>query len=399
MTCAVLMAVSASGCTAEDAAVQAAAEIQTIPPTTESYTEETTAPMETVKHTSVTTADVSPAERLIGELTLEQKVGQLLLARHPQSDSKAVMEQYQLGGYTLYSEDIKNKTPSDLTTDIAAIQSAAKIPAFIAVDEEGGSIVRISKYKAFRSEAFPSQLELAKGGSEAIERDTVEKALLLRALGINLNLAPVADVTESSFDYIFSRTFGSDAETTGRYVSQIVTIMNKNKVGCCVKHFPGYGSNSDTHKKAVLDERSEDSFEKNDFIPFEYAIEAGTPAIMVNHNIVTAYDNELPASLSPAVHRLLREQLGFDGVIITDDLGMEAIQLYSGDESPYVLAVFAGNDLLCTSEIEVAYNDILGAVRLGRLEESRIDESVMRILNMKASIELLDYSQLSHISG
>ncbi len=319
-------------------------------------------------------------------MTTEEKVGQLLLARFPADTAKETMEKYQLGGYTLYANDFKSYTPEDMTKFIAQVQSAAKIPAFMAVDEEGGTIVRVSKWPQYRLIPFSSQLSLGKKDAEEIEAETSEKAMLLKSLGLNLNLAPVADITDDHQAYIYDRTFGKDAGTTGEYVSLVVSLMNENNMGSCLKHFPGYGGNDDTHTGIAVDKRSADTFENNDFVPFRMGIAAGAPAVMVSHNIVEAFDSEMPASLSVTVHDVLRTDLAFEGVIITDDMGMEAITEYTSEESPYVLAVLAGNDLICTSDIETAYNDILSAVNDGRIDEAQLDESIRRILEMKQKL-------------
>lgn len=336
------------------------------------------------------TLDLSSVEALVKSMTLEEKTGQILLCRYPESGAAAAMEAYSLGGYTLYARDFETETPETMLEKVNRVKAAAKIPPFIATDEEGGTVVRMSKFPQFRLTPFSSQIALAREGEDAVKSENEEKAQLLASVGINFNLAPVADITDDHLDYIYERTFGVDAETTGKYVALVVETMNENNMGSCLKHFPGYGPNVDTHTGIAEDSRSADSFEKTDLVPFKYGIEAGVPAVMVNHNIVKAYDSELPASLSPAVHELLREKLGFEGVIVTDDLGMDAITLYTDGESPYVLAVNAGNDLLCTSDIETAYNDILNAVQNGKIDEARLDESVERILSMKQSLGIID---------
>lgn len=334
--------------------------------------------------------DLSSVEALVKSMTLEEKTGQILLCRYPESGAAAAMEGYSLGGYTLYARDFETETPETMLEKVNRVKAAAKIPPFIATDEEGGTVVRMSKFPQFRLTPFSSQIALAREGEDAVKSENEEKAQLLASVGINFNLAPVADITDDHLDYIYERTFGVDAETTGKYVALVVETMNENNMGSCLKHFPGYGPNVDTHTGIAEDSRSADSFEKTDLVPFKYGIEAGVPAVMVNHNIVKAYDSELPASLSPAVHELLREKLGFEGVIVTDDLGMDAITLYTDGESPYVLAVNAGNDLLCTSDIETAYNDILNAVQKGKIDEARLDESVERILSMKQSLGIIE---------
>lgn len=334
--------------------------------------------------------DLSSVESLVKSMTLEEKTGQILLCRYPESGAAAAMEGYSLGGYTLYARDFETETPETMLEKVNRVKAAAKIPPFIATDEEGGTVVRMSKFPQFRLTPFSSQIALAREGEDAVKSENEEKAQLLASVGVNFNLAPVADITDDHLDYIYERTFGVDAETTGKYVALVVETMNENNMGSCLKHFPGYGPNVDTHTGIAEDSRSADSFEKTDLVPFKYGIEAGVPAVMVNHNIVKAYDSELPASLSPAVHELLREKLGFEGVIVTDDLGMDAITLYTDGESPYVLAVNAGNDLLCTSDIETAYNDILNAVQKGKIDEARLDESVERILSMKQSLGIIE---------
>lgn len=328
------------------------------------------------------------AEELLAEMSIEEKVGQLLLARYPDSPMETVMK-YHVGGFTLYAKDFENTDPDTLATELANVSDNCNIFPFFAADEEGGDIVRMSKYSAFRAEPFPSQLELAKGGVQAIRDDTQEKADLFLDIGLNLNLAPVADIAESESDYIYGRTFGADAETTGDYCAEIISVMNENGVGSCMKHFPGYGPNVDTHTGIAVDERSAESFDSRDLVPFKKGIAAGVPMIMVNHNIINAYDSELPASLSPAVHSLLRDTMGFGGIIITDDLGMDAIKLYSGESDPNVLAVLAGNDMVCTSDIEGAFNAIYTAVVKEEISIERLDESVLRILKTKIRLGII----------
>lgn len=337
--------------------------------------------------------DLKSVDDILSYLSTEQKIGQLLLARCPEENAEEIMEKYQLGGYTFYASDFQDETPESMLEKIENIQSKTIVSAFMAVDEEGGTVVRVSKFPQYRLSPFDSQIALARGGEELIESETAEKAVLLASIGLNFNLAPVADVTENHQDYIFDRTFGVSAEKTGEYVALTVETMNENNMGSCLKHFPGYGSNEDTHTGIAIDDRSAESFEQTDLVPFRYGIEAGAPAIMVSHNIVNAFDSERPASLSSAVHEILRTELGFEGVILTDDLSMDAISLYTDDESPYVLAIEAGNDLLCISDIETAYNDLLEAVSSGIIEEERIDESVRRILEMKADLGIISFGE------
>lgn len=331
---------------------------------------------------TTTAKEIDEIDKIISEMSIEEKVGQVILARCTETAAED-MKKYQFGGFTLYAVDFENETKSSVKEKIQNIQNNAKIPAFIAVDEEGGNVVRVSKFTAFRDSRFKSPQQVLKSGDDALINDTIEKNKLLLSLGINFNLAPVADVTPNSTDYIYDRTFGLDAKETGEKVAMVVSEMNKSGIASCLKHFPGYGTNIDTHTGIATDTRSKSQFKENDFIPFEYGIEADCPAVLVSHNIINAYDDKFPASLSAKMHEILRDELDFGGVIMTDDLGMDAITLYSGDESVYVLAVLAGNDLLCTTDSVKCYEDILSAVNTGKITEKRLDESIRRILEMK----------------
>ncbi|MBQ8780080.1 MAG: beta-hexosaminidase [Oscillospiraceae bacterium] len=377
-----------TGCTGGTEQVQTTSGTKTEADVTE-QTEETTAVSETVSETVTEPESVSYIDSLIESMNSEQKAGQILLARYPKESASEMADKYQVGGYTLYADDFKEYSPDAMAKVIKQLQGHFKIPAFMAVDEEGGTVVRVSKYPQYRLIPFSSQIALARGGEEKVRSEAEEKAQLLSSVGLNFNLAPVADMTENHSDYIYDRTFGEDAELTGDYVAMTVEVMNKNNMGSCLKHFPGYGSNLDTHNGISEDSREITAFEENDFIPFKKGIEAGVPSVMVSHNIVKAFDEENPASLSEEVHRVLREDLGFEGVIVTDDMGMEAITSLESEESVYVRAFLAGNDLLCVTDLETAYNDIFAAVNDGTITEERLNESIRRILEMKIELGII----------
>lgn len=337
--------------------------------------------------------DFSSEKSLLASMTDEQKVGQIILGRFPSEGAKDMIAEYHIGGFTLYADDFKNEYPETMAEKTADLQSSSDIPLFLAADEEGGTVVRISKFPQYRLSPFSSQIVLARDGAEAIREENLEKAELMLSLGINFNLAPVADITENHSDYIYDRTFGETLNKTCEYITATVEAMNEGNIASCLKHFPGYGSNVDTHTGSAEDKRSRSSFENTDFKPFQAGIEANAPSIMINHNVVTAFDDTAPASLSAEVHDVLRNELGFDGVILTDDLGMDAITEFAAnsEESPYVLAVNAGNDLLCTSDIETAYNDVLAALTDGRIDREKLDESVLRIIKMKADYGIISF--------
>ena len=170
----------------------------------------------------------------------------------------------------------------------------------------------------------------------------------------------------------------------------MLDTMKQNSIGGVLKHFPGYGNNTDTHVGIAIDDRTLVELEGCDLVPFQMGIDAGCGAIMVSHTFINAIDSTLPATLSPAVNEYLRENMGFDGVVVTDDLVMQAITDLYGAEEAAVMAVLAGNDLLCSTEYKTQYNAVLKAVKNGRISEDRINEAVRRILTWKCQMGLLE---------
>lgn len=330
------------------------------------------------------------AELILENMSLEEKVGQMFIVRCPETEAVSKISEYNIGGYILFGRDFKGKTKESITNIIKNYQNEANIPLLIGVDEEGGTVNRVSLYSQFRSKPFKSPQNLYKeGGMDLIKSDTIEKCELLKSLGINVNFAPVCDVSTNSKDYIYKRSFGQNAEMTAGFVEETVSVMKENKVASVLKHFPGYGNNVDTHTGISYDKRDYEQFVSSDFIPFQSGINAGADIVLVSHNIVECMDSEYPASLSKKVHEILRNELGFTGAIITDDLYMDAIKEFSNDEAA-ILAVQAGNDLLCCTDFEVQIPAVINAVKEGKISENRIDESVLRILNLKISLGLLE---------
>ena len=329
---------------------------------------------------------------LISSMTLEEKVGQLFFVRCPADSAVEDVSAYHLGGYLLFGRDTKDRTANELIQTIQRYQDAAAIPLLMGVDEEGGTVVRVSSNPHLRSEKFASPQRLyALGGMDRILADTREKNVLLRALGFNVNLAPVADVSTDPGDFIYDRAFGQDAAATSDYVSAVTGRMRADGMGSVLKHFPGYGDNADTHTGIAVDDRPYEDFVNSDFLPFLAGMAAGgdTAAVLVSHNIVECMDPDLPASLSPAVHNLLRQDLGFDGVVMTDDLAMDAVGAYAGDGAVAVMALQAGNDMVVTTDYRSQIPKVLEAVENGSLEEAAIDAACRRVLRWKQALGLL----------
>lgn len=336
------------------------------------------------------------AQELLENMTLEEKVAQVFLFRCPSENALAAVQTYQPGGFMLFAKDFDGKTAEQIRTELESYQQASKIPMFLAVDEEGGTVVRVSRNANLAPKPFQSPQQVFQaGGMQAIVDDTIQKTQLLQSLGLNVNLAPVADVSTNPSDFMYARTFGQGAAETADYVKNSVATYNQQRMACALKHFPGYGNNEDTHTGIAVDHRPYETFMESDFLPFAAGIEEGAPMVLVSHNIVNCMDSEHPASLSPEVHRVLREDLGFTGLILTDDLSMEAIPAYTGGENPCAAAINAGNDLLLSSDLQADYNALLAAVQDGTVTEERLDESVLRILAMKCCTQY----QLERVVG
>ena len=325
---------------------------------------------------------------LLNNMTIEEKVGQMFMVRVPQAEAVTMVSKYHLGGYIMFGRDFSNKTKEEVINNIASWQGASKIPMLIGVDEEGGTVNRVSTNKLLRDTPFKSSQELyAEGGFDLIYEDTIDKANFLKSFGINVNFAPVVDISTNSADYIYKRSFGKDATLTSTYASTVVRAMRESGMASVLKHFPGYGNNVDTHTGIAIDNRTLESFKESDFLPFEAGIKAGANIVLVSHNIITNVDSHNPASLSSKIHEILRKDLDFDGVIITDDLYMDAISK-NYDSSVAVLAILAGNDLICTTDFEAQIPEVIKAVNDGTISVDRINESVRRILKLKEELNL-----------
>ena len=332
----------------------------------------------------------------IANMTLEEKVGQLFFVRCPETGAAEDVKNYHLGGLLLFGRDYKNAggewlTQDDFTAAVQSYQAAADIPLFIGSDEEGGTVTRASKNPNLFSAPLPSPQELYTAeGMDGLLSTTRTYNEQLKALGINVNFAPVCDVSTDKNDFIYARSFGKDAQTTADYIAKAVTEYEAAGVACVLKHFPGYGNNVDTHTGIAVDERSYETFETADLLPFSAGIAAGAPFVLVSHNIVNCMDASLPASLSPKVHEILRGTLGFDGLIVTDDLAMDAVKSYAQDGSVAVLALQAGNDMIVTTDYRTQIPQVIAAVQSGEIDEREIDAHVYRVLHEKQAFGLID---------
>nr|WP_303252204.1 glycoside hydrolase family 3 N-terminal domain-containing protein [uncultured Ruminococcus sp.] len=347
----------------------------------------------TVQPTTMSEEEINDQklDKFISNMTLEEKVGQMFYVRCPDEDAVKQVSEYNIGGYILFGRDFDGKNKDEVINDIQSYQDEADIPLLIGVDEEGGTVVRVSSNPNLRETPFLSPKDTySNGGWDAIEQDANDKADLLLSLGINVNMAPVCDMTSNEYGFMYDRSFSSDVDMEDRYVRTVVETSKAKKLGTVLKHFPGYGNNSDTHTGIAYDDREYSEFENTDFKPFYQGIESGADCILVSHNIVNCMDSEYPASLSQKVHNILRNDFKFDGVIMTDDLIMDAITEFTGDEAAAVTAAKCGNDLLCCSSVETQYPAVLEAVQNGEIPESQVDASVKRILKWKQNLGIFN---------
>ncbi|HFI0135177.1 TPA: glycoside hydrolase family 3 protein [Streptococcus suis] len=340
--------------------------------------------------TSESSTEVSDKEKVVSQylsqMTLEEKVGQMIFARMPSAGQTEALETYHFGGYILFASDFEGKTLEQVKEEIASYQSLSKVPLLMASDEEGGTVTRISQ---LLETPFASPLELYQaGGIEAILSDAKQKTSLLKEEGIYAGFFPVADLSTDPSFFIYDRTIGQDATITSDYISQLVTVLKEEQFASTLKHFPGYGDNADSHTDLVYDNRSLEELRANDFLPFKAGIEAGADSIMVSHNIVSAID-DVPSSISPEINKILRNELGFEGVIMTDDFDMQGLVQFVDQDTGALQTIQAGTDMILSSSYASQIPYIIEQVKAGTITEERIDQSVKRILGMKYDLGLI----------
>ena len=336
------------------------------------------------------------AEKELEDMSLEEKIGQLFLVRFDNTKIESTLAQTAPSGYVLFAKDIENKTKDSLKQELDSYQTKAKVNLIFAVDEEGGTVTRISRFPAFRSEKFKSVRDYyLEGGIPLLLTIEEEKEVLLKEVGINLNLAPVADVSTNPDDYIYNRTLGEKTEIVSDYIKEIAKYARGNNFAITLKHFPGYGGNVDTHMGISLDQRSQEEIQTESLPPFQAGIEEKAPIIMVSHNKIESYDSTAPTSLSKPLHDLLRG-MGFTGLILTDDLDMAAIQEDLNGENEAVKAFLAGNDLIMTSSYEEDLNALEEAIENDTIKEEDLNERVKKILAFKYQYQIIKKENLSN---
>lgn len=353
----------------------------------------------------------SPADKLakriedvIDSLTLEEKAAQLFIVR-PEAITGVgeviaageatgeALKQHPVCGFAYFAQNIidPEQTKTMLANTLDLGYAANGLPLFLAIDEEGGTVTRVASNEAFGQTDVGNMSDIGATGDAQIARDAaIQIAGYLKPLGFNLDFAPVLDVANNPNSNVMrERSFGADAELVAKMGSAQVEGFIDSDMVCCAKHFPGIGaSEGDSHEVSIYTSKSLEELRELELVPFAAAIESGVPMIMMGHlsapNIV---GDNTPASLSNVmVTDLLRKEMGYDGIVITDALEMAAAEGVYADEALGVLAIQAGCDIaLMPPDYQAAYSGILEAVKSNVLDETRIDESLRRILKVKLS--------------
>lgn len=300
--------------------------------------------------------------------------------------TKEQLARYPVGGIIYFSKNIISAEQFAAIT--AFTTSESKQVPFLGIDEEGGEVARIAK-SAIPVEATPAAGEIgATGDIQAAYNAGNTIGSYLISNGINFDFAPVADVlTDPNNNTLKGRSFGSDAAVVGEMAAQMALGLQEAGVSACLKHFPGLGGVSeDTHEERAVSERTLEQMQAEEFVAFRTGIEAGVDSIMVSHLSVPAViGDDTPSSLSKVmITDLLRGELGYDGLVITDALNMKAITTHYSSAEAAVMAIEAGADMLLMPEkFEEAYQGVLDAVNNGTISEERLNESVKRIFRVK----------------
>jgi len=330
--------------------------------------------------------EVMPLEDKVAGLfivTPESITGVSTAVKAGEGTQKALSD-YAVGGIIYFGKNIRSK--EQLQEMVSNTKLYSNYPLFIAVDEEGGSVSRLAEA------GLGTKIDTAKAIAQTGDAGNAYQAggtigQYLAEYGFNLNFAPVADLANVDNSVIGSRSFGADAATVSPYVTSMMQGLGEHKVTACIKHFPGIGSSTqDTHNGLASTDRTAEEFRANEFAVFQAAIDEGADMIMVSHMSAPALAGDgTPCSLSEAVVTgILRNELGFKGVIITDALNMSAISEYYTSEQAAVNALRAGCDMLLMPEnFEEAYNGVLKAVQDGVISEERIDDALRRIYRIK----------------
>ena len=344
------------------------------------------------------------AQAMVQNLTLEEKVCQLFVAT-PEAltgvnratvagdATREALSRLPVGGIVYFAQNLEDREQAMAL--LSGTQSFSEIPLLLAVDEEGGTVSRVGSNPAMGTTYFSDMADYGDAGdAQAVYQVGLTLGRELTELGFNLDFAPVADVvTNPNNTEIGRRAFSSDPETAAAMVGSIVSGLRDGGILCSLKHFPGHGgTEADTHDGRAVTNRTLEEMRQAEFLPFQAGIDAGAPMVMVGHlSAPELTGDDTPSDLSyTVVTDILRGELGFTGVVVTDAQNMGAITDYYSPAEAAVAALSAGVDLiLMPADLQAAVDGVLEAVDAGQLPAERIDESVTRVLAMKYEYGLL----------
>lgn len=327
---------------------------------------------------------------IIDNMDAAEKAGQLIMADFRTNadgtgmtvlsdEAKKAIEEYHIGGVILFAENLDTKEQTQQLTE--DLQKASDFGLLIGIDEEGGLVSRLNKSN-IEHEIFPPAAEIE---DAAYAGRTIGKELA--ELGINVDFAPVADVnTNPDNPVIGTRAFSADPQAAASKVAEFITAIEETGVSACAKHFPGHGDTAmDSHLGETYVEHDMERLRSVEFVPFQQAITAGTDFIMVGHiKTPNATADGLPATLSSEMLGILRNDLNFDGIIITDAMNMRAIVEAYGSGESAVMAVQAGvNVILMPANLTEAADALTAAIENGTISEERVNETLWHVLSLK----------------
>ncbi|MGO5267662.1 glycoside hydrolase family 3 protein [Parafannyhessea umbonata] len=343
--------------------------------------------------------------RKVSSLTLEQKVAQMFFPR-PEAltgmgqvtaagdTTRKAFANIPVGGMCYFAQNLQSESQARqmLSASNQISLDEVGLPLFMSVDEEGGTVSRVGGNKGFSVENVGNMRDVGDTGDARRAYDVCKKiAGYLVPLGFNLDFAPDADIVNGTSQTMAKRSFGTTADVVAPMVESAVKGFLDGGIMCCAKHFPGIGgAQGDSETEAITTDKTLDQLCQEELVPFKRAIAAGVPMVMVGHiSCPKVTGDSAPASLSRAiVTDVLRDELGFDGIIITDSLGMGAVAGLHKARDLGVAAIQAGVDmLLMTPDLTASYQGVLDAVRAGTITEERIDESVTRIVRAKLALQ------------
>jgi beta-N-acetylhexosaminidase len=351
--------------------------------------------------TAEPTVQITPqryVDLIVQKMTLDQKLGQMMIVQFVgpsySLDLSTMISQYGVGAVLIFAANNNIVNKAQLKGLIQQMQHNSTVPMAVAIDQEGGAVDRLVNLDGPR----PSEATIGATNDPSKARaEGIQDAQDLAYYGFNLNLAPVVDVTNVYNPQLYTRTYGNNADLVTKMAAAYLQGLQKSgKVLGTLKHFPGLGDvGVDPHSGVPDLTRSRSDLERIDWAPYRTLIQQGNVhAIMVTHEMVPAIDTTLPSSLSPKlVTGILRQEYGFNGVIMTDSLTMEGITAYYTEAQAAALAVEAGDDLLMgaatPSDVAAMIKGIKDAINAGSISQQRIDDSVRRILMMKYAMGLL----------